>query len=362
MNENNPYYDVASEVFKTADKEVVDEVAKITKPTIEEIKILAKEVLEQAIKIKNDYERIDAKVKFVNDENVYREVTNFKKEMVNSKRLYLNLMEKIFNLQNAVNSFLGQKIQMIYTYIGEDGKVTVYEFDNIIDHLRPKRESDSSAFKGSLDFSKSTLQKLKEKQRKDTEEQKKLDKTFEEVYSRAMISKEKLGLKSSFYIFWKEKRNWKQAYITSMGALGEAYFKFFISAFDGFTKYIENNVGIFITHKNFGVISGDSTSGFLQGDFSVSPFNSNKTIEYGIKAQGASSMGYSDIVRYAKNIYESSDLEEYLLNLKKSLSKKKGNNLAMLKTSKEIDKTIRRKIIDEMLKQGKGKIDLEFEI
>ena len=55
----------------------------------------------------------------------------------------------------------------------------------------------------------------------------------------------------------------------------------------------------------------------MQGDVS------KNGIEYAVKIKEATTLGYMDIIDYAKDILKSSDVKTYLINLKAQLNEKR---------------------------------------
>ena len=71
----------------------------------------------------------------------------------------------------------------------------------------------------------------------------------------------------------------------------------------------------------------------MQGDVS------KNGIEYGVKIKGAKTLGYMDIIDYAKDILKSSDVKTYLINLKAQLNEKGSQNMV-----KPIEKGINQEV------------------
>jgi hypothetical protein len=63
-------------------------------------------------------------------------VLNFSKKYVKEKVDYSKLMKYVFDFQNIVNEFLGQKIIMTFVAIAPTtGKVTLYNMENSVKDL-----------------------------------------------------------------------------------------------------------------------------------------------------------------------------------------------------------------------------------
>ena len=109
-------------------------------------------------------------------------------------------------------------------------------------------------------------------------------------------------------------------------------------------RVVECAVKDFMINEEFGAIMADSTSGFLQGDVS------KKGIEYGIKIQGGQTLGYTDIIKYAQEILEQTDIKQYLINLKQKLQLEGSKNMVKLlnknlnEVSDELKQAIQKRI------------------
>ena len=60
----------------------------------------------------------------------------------------------------------------------------------------------------------------------------------------------------------------------------------------------------------YGAVKADNASGLLQGDVTKG------SLEFGVKINGATALGYVDIIKYAKELLEVSDVKNFLLGLK----------------------------------------------
>lgn len=296
------------------------------------------------------------------DEDPTAKIVRFQKKMIKANYQFQDMMKYVFDLQNKINEFLGQKVQMVYTYIdNKTGKVEVYKFDNDIEHLKVDRASQShgGGISGRIRFSKKQLKDMEKMIAAPSYNTQSLDATFKEVHERATISRMKANMKGAFYVYWNAQGKWEAMKVTGMGALGEAYFNFFINEYT-FTSFIEEAVGDYMTNPKYGVGVGDNASGFLQGDITK-----GKT-EYGVKAAGASALGYMEIIDYARTMITVPDLHGYLVGpdgkggLKAQLAESASANLATKVLADEIDETISRNILAELEKLGKGNINMKF--
>lgn len=355
---------IATEALELAHDESSKEVIKEIKASEAEVKASARVVVEYADRLKGEWITAQNIAKSLGpDEDPATKVYKFQKKMIKSREEFKDIMKYVLDLQNKVNSFLGQKIQMVYTFIGKDGTVEVYKFENDIEHMKVGQASSKKGgvITGRIGFSKKALTTMEKMTAAQGFNQASLDATFKEVHERALISKAKAKMNGAFYIFWNEGNGWKGSRVTSMGAIGEAYFNFFINEYT-FSSFMEAAVGDYMTNKNYGVEVGDSASGFLQGDVS------KNGIEYGVKASGASAMGYAEIIDYARQIMNTTDLLTYLTGdgttegLKDTLRNSASVNLAREVLAEELDSVIAKEILDALNQKGKGNINIPLKL
>lgn len=304
--------EIADETVNTLHNEAIEEIENELNVTAEDVRNSAAQVLEFAIQLQAKYNnsmRIGQQIGFAHDE--LTDLKNFQSKMVQNEEDYKELMIRILDLQNKANGFLGTLVRVAFVSISSSGKVQVYEVKNTIEHWGVNKTSSARGGALSGRIKAGVAKAHGEKMMKTLS---RLDATFKEVYARSIISKKKIQMNGAFYIFWKPGNRWERYKVTSKGTLGESYFAFFINEFDNFDSFIEMAVNTFMTEPGMGVMFVDNASGFLRGDVS------KNGVEYAVKATGASAMGYVEIVKeYAKDIYEASDLKQYLLELKKDL-------------------------------------------
>lgn len=287
-------------------------------------------------------------------------VINFNRKMIVAKEQFEKMMELVFILQNRVNEFLGQRVQMVYTYISpKTGEVEIYEFDNDIGHIKIDRASKShgGTLSGRINFTKNQMADLKRMNPNTEDDSTHLKATFSETYERYKISKARLKMKGAFYVMWKDHDEWQKAFVTGAGVLGEAYFAFYINEYT-FVTFIEEAVGDFMTNPSYGAVQVDNASGFLQGDVSKGG------VEYGVKAKGATALGYADIITYAQEMLAAPDLMEYLVGVDgKGGLKEKLREAGKVRLARMIDGHVEEDIdglIEDYLVRGKGDINATF--
>ena len=322
------------------------------------IKQKAAEVLSEAIKIMKKYqnlERVNSLSKTL-DSSLPVSIKNFQAKMVQRSGDYRNLMQKVMNLQKAVNEFMGHTIKIAFVAIDKKGKPTVYILDDKLEHwgISKSAESRGGTIGGKIKAGAVMAAANDVEQKRNSLP--KLDATFEEVYSRAQISLQRIKMQGAFYILWKPDARWRRYKISNKGTLAESYFAFYINEInDEFSNFIETAVGQFVTDERYGLIKVDNASGFFKGDVS------KNGVEYAVKTKGASSMGFTEVVRdYALDIYNSTNLEEYFKNMREEADNVKGNQAFEVtkKTIGEKDEELRA----AYRKAGKGNPNTQFNI
>lgn len=324
---NNDFIDISQKMLDVGKEEVFQEIDQELRPSADDVKLAAKQLTDYAYSLQLKYGgSIGDQLASLNMNNE-QTMLNFSKKYVQQASEYSNLMKEVFNFQNKVNEFLGQKIIMTFVAITPTtGKVTLYNMENSVADLSIGKSASSRG--GYISGRISSLQKIKNamtsKQIIDSSQEaiqskESLDMTFQEVWQRYRISKAKLKLGGAAYIMWNID-GWDGRWISGAGPLGEAYVAFFINRYI-FSKEIEHSVKDYITNENYGAQTADNASGFLKGDIVKG------AAQFGVKVRGAQPLSYMDIINYAQEIQQVSDIEQYLQTLSQKLDKEKSNNM-----------------------------------
>ena len=319
----NIFSQTSNELIQQSINEVSEQIQKDLQPSEEKVKTAARELIKYTQEIENEYRNIVNQKNAFNSNTDIETVFHFTKKMIKNKEQFTELMRLVYNFQNEANALLNQRVQMTFLYFTRQNKVEMYTLNNSVEDLTLDRAAQSRGgsitgrYKKTLIASKGKL--IEQKPAESTH----LDSTFEEVYTRFKISKQKQKLLGAAYILWKENGELDGAYVSGAGPLGEAYFNFFINEYE-FNSMIEPAVKDFMINEEFGAIMADSTSGFLQGDVS------KNGIEYGIKIQSATALGYTDIIKYAQEVLEQTNIKQYLINLKQKLQLEGSKNMVRL--------------------------------
>lgn len=251
------------------------------------------------------------------------------------------IYKNLFQFQNSINAILGQQVHMIMVYAdSRTGEVKIFEHDDNItmDDLTWNRTRG----KLSIDW-ENAEQRYKQLDMQaainDTaiKALESLQTTYSEVRRRANISRRKIHASNGrILILWKiVGQNWDGNWVGGFGDLAESYASFYMNSYLGsrilqFSNNLENAVSEFMRDTVSGVENVDSTSGLLQGDFTI---GGN---EYAVKSQigqgndynRASPLQWKQIVDLAEWMLAHPTLitKEFFLKLKQRLEERGSKN------------------------------------
>ncbi len=312
-----------TDVAESAAKEAIDlatqEIGVQMTPSAEQVKAAATELTSYVDMMVAQAQANEAMLAGLNTDS-QTQIISFSKRLVDTREKFIKLMDLVFKFQNIANEFLGQKVQMTFVSISKNGQVELFAVDNDIKHLKIDRASSKrgGAFSGRYNYSKTDLQEMRRIVNSKYDKSS-LDTTFAEVYKRYNISKARLKMGGAAYILWKDN-GWDGAWISGAGPLGEGYLNFFINEYL-FSGMVESDIRDFMLNSKYGAVKADNASGLLQGDIS------KDGIEYGVKMKGASAFSYMEVIEYARQIQEATDVEIFLRELKQTLQDKAASNL-----------------------------------
>lgn len=309
---------VAQEAVNAAIDLAVQDFATQATPTAEQVKAAAASLIQFTEMLHAKYKNNVVEMQGIKD-NI-ESAMKFSKKMVQTREDFKALMERVLEFQNISNAFLGQQVQMTFVSIApRTGKVTLYAVDNSIEDLTLDQASKSHGGAITGRYRQGRIKKMAQEIVNSKYDSSSLESTFGEVYNRYKISKNRLKLRGAAYILWKNPE-WDGVWISGTGPLGEAYVNFFINEYK-FMQMMEGNVQDFMTNPNYGAQLADNASGFLQGDVTKG------AIEFGVKISGATALGYMDIIQYARELLDASDIKQYLEGLKQTLHEKGVSNM-----------------------------------
>lgn len=318
------FNDVAREMFDIGKVDNLQAIDEVLRPTAQQVRDAAQELINYASSLQSTYGLTIADQLATLNTSSEAAVLNFSKKYIKEKAEYQQLMTHVFNFQNLANEFLGQKIVMTFVAISpSSGKVTLYNMDNSIENLTLDKAAQSRG--GHITGRISSLSKIKNASKDivntgyNESDKNKLDQTFQEVWQRYRISKNKLKLGGAAYILWY-LGTWDGVWISGAGPLGEAYVAFFVNNYL-FSNKIEPNVRDFMLNPQYGSIKADNASGFLKGDIV------KDAAQFGVKIKGAQPMSYMDVIKYAQELLKASDVETYLRGLQAKLESEGEQNM-----------------------------------
>ena len=320
--------DISQSVLDLGNKAAIEEAKNFVKPSMEQVKQAAKELVEYATLLKEKNSGVLEQLNSLNYENE-NSVLNFSKKMIQSETEYLNLMDKVYNFQNIANEFLGQKVLMTFVAVsGSTGKVDLYGFEADTSHIFVEKTAEGKGANYAGRYSKIGVikrnsQKLINSNYESSGGKKTLDNTFQETWQRFRMSKARYKMGGAAYILWKKGNSWDGRWISGAGPLGESYVAFFIDEYV-FSNVIETAVSDFILNNKYGVAAVDNASGLLKGDVKKGIY------ELGVKAKGAQALGYTEIIGYANELLQASNIDVFLKDLKKKLDEGTPNAVKKL--------------------------------
>lgn len=316
--------DVAREMFDIGKADSLQAVDEALRPTAQRVRDAAQELINYASFLQARYGLTVADQLTTLNTSNEAAVLNFSKKYIKEKAEYQQLMTHVFNFQNLANEFLGQKIVMTFVAISpSSGKVTLYNINNSIEDLTLDKAAQSRG--GHITGRINSLSKIKNASKDiintghNESDKNRLDQTFQEVWQRYRISKNKLKLGGAAYILWY-LGTWDGVWISGAGPLGEAYVAFFVNNYL-FSNKIEPNVRDFMLNPQYGSIKADNASGFLKGDIV------KDAAQFGVKIKGAQPMSYMEVIKYAQELLEASDVETYLRGLQTKLESEGEQNM-----------------------------------
>lgn len=295
-----------------------------------------------------------------NDDVVLDIAIEIQKSDIAKEQDYKELMKYVFVLQNEVNLYLGQRMEMVYVYRGSGGNIELWRIENSVEDLSTGKAAKSKGgeIRGRYQLSRKRLRAFAEQGMaaritNNGYDDSGLKATYQEILQRKSISKGVLKGDSSFIILWNTGSGWEGVKVSSEGVLAEAYTGFFLNSIVFDPGGTEKDVGIFMTSEPYGATSVDNTPGFLEGDTTVQ----GSPVQFGVKTRGASALGYIQIIELAKEIYEACmsetpDLQSTLTSIKDRLHSQGKAHLAS-KLTGQIEEEF-KKLIDGMEVAQKG--------
>lgn len=324
---------------------------------IETIKKAARDVLKIAelLKDKEDSKRnLEERMEEAAGDDVVLELAlQMQKADVESAQDYKYLMSAVFNLQNQINLYMGQSVEMVYVYKNSKGEVELWKMENTVEDLTMGKASQKKGgeWRGRYMLSYKKLTSLATQIQNEKYDPSGLNATYKDILERKQISKNR-NKTSSFIILWNEGNGWQGVKVSSEGVLAESYAGFYLNSIV-FDSGAETNIRRFMTDSPHGAIHVDNASGLLEGDVTVE----GSSVQYGIKTRGASALGYLQVIKEAALIYQECmsdmpDLAGVLQSIKQRLHERGKVRLASELDGK-VDKEF-EDLIKDLTAKGKG--------
>lgn len=340
------YTEIAQKALDMGLEELYEPIKEGFRPSAEEVKQEAKQLINIARQNKEFDEIYKQSIKNLNPES-QSSIFKFTKNHIMSKQHYVEVLRQVIKFQQVVNEFLGQKVFMTLMFVSPKGEtVELFNMNSDIENITNVNYNKyHKTFQGKISLAK--VREAEETVKMINKQNDSLKNTFTEVWQRYRISRDTYDFKSNgAFILWKAKGKWEGASLHTVGPLGEAYVAFFINDFT-FSNRIESSVKTFMTHKDFGAIKADATNGFLQGDITKG------ALEIGVKmGNNAEPLGYSDIIDFAREIIQVTDVDSYLQHLKEKLQEK-GEKQKQVKLLTGNIQNTHKELIDNLIQEGR---------
>lgn len=245
------------------------------------------------------YEKGESKLSASNVQQLREHVATYKELKIQEEEFNF-FISQLGKYQQCLNNYLGKEIQTLYLYKGPNGTMEVYrlvgDVSKAVYQDIASRGAGLAARFSTRAIEDSTVFEKMRTASKDTQNgEGYLTSTYLETLRRGEISREYLK-KNGMLILWKPAGVWKKMMVAGgAGDLGESYLSFLMSEerTNLFKGNMEPDIDIFMLQ---GVALVDNISGVLKGDFSVGD------IGYAAKVEGASMMGYRQVINLALEI------------------------------------------------------------
>lgn len=214
----------------------------------------------------------------------------FKDTKGNIDRLKLRLESSIddiyvsfFDVQNLINAYIGQRIVMTFVSVDSEGNREIRVSDNTVEHLKEISFRGNQRLAYLINEHYKTLTNSLPSEKNQT-----ISDVAKEVERRYVEYKGK--------ILWYYPNAWKGYKMYHKGPINEAYVNFYVNNFYFGKSNTEENIDIFMKHKDYGAINADSTKGFLIGDVHKGG------IQYAVKGEFGGPQGLIQVAKDLKKI------------------------------------------------------------
>lgn len=278
-----------------------EEVLSVADSVAEEICSITPEQLEKELEGEDDvdldllFEQIKIKIAaFLNKMDEYERL-NLQAGAGNTigsllKKLELQkefIYADFFEIQNLINTFLGQRIVMTYVHVDDKGRRSIRISDNDISHLgivAGTNHWDGSSFYKLGYYMEDHYRNLKNSLPE--EENEGLQQTAAEVEYRYLQYKKR--------IMWYVGA-WKGYKLQTRGPINEAFVNFYIHNIQ-LLNSMEENIDVFMLDSTYGAINADATKGYLIGDVS------RGGLQFAVKGAFGSPQGTKEVIQDFKKM------------------------------------------------------------
>lgn len=290
--------DVAEEMIHNVYPDLLEEVEKFERPQEYEIKLAAEEFLQAYQEAMASF-TIDAKW---NNKSISRH----QKGHLYKEKVYAAFSK----FQNLINAYQNQIVKVLYTYMDDNGKITLAVLENNDEHLSLQKQ-DPRYF----------LNKVENQLKFLDYDSTLLDITEQSVYTRWQIaaSKRKKRTQAQGLIILWYVGKWYGAKVSNLGTIAEAYARLYLAKAQ-FSGHLEIDVGSYIN----GCAAVDNASGFLQGD-SETKFG-DVSVQWAVKKAWAAPPNMKEVYDAVNSIEGEFTVEKFLTNFNEKA--KSTNNQA----------------------------------
>lgn len=239
-----------------------------------------------------------------NAEEIVDEIKKLK-EVIIDQQQFMEFLKYVDNYVKQLNLYFGQTIKTVYVYKNARGEVKLYEVTGTIDEVTKYRQGSHGRGAGAT-YKSNVTKNAGYREMEEIPKNENLIETYKEALSRALATRKKLKAYNltnntefkGMYVYWQlQKDYWEKMKVNTTGDLAEGYAYFALDEARGKVFRIEQNLEKRIGHFMLkGVAQVDSISGLFWGDVQAGQ------AQYAIKAAGASTMGYKQVLELADSI------------------------------------------------------------
>ena len=266
--------ETVDELFKIGTEELQQEFYNTEKPNIEEVKKAAQKFVSEYEKANQTYDILS------------KGRTKRSSRLMSRIELEEGAREAFDDFQNKINLYYNQMVKVMYVWMDRSsGKVTLSAIDNNISALAISKY-------GSVEYRLKELKNIFEIEDYDPAF---LNAAEQSIYARWNIARGRYRNNRYLPILWQINGVWGGAKVNNLGTIAEAYVNFYLNKYE-FSKFLGQDVAIYILHPTYGAVAVDNASGFLIGDTSIG------NIQFAVKKETASPMNLKKVYNLTQEI------------------------------------------------------------